>query len=59
MHERELAGYGVDFTAAADEYMAGKEYKLDSGRNTRDAKKRRVINDYNEDYERWKLTFSM
>ena len=37
--------------------MSGKEYKLDSGRNTRDAKKRQIARDYLDNYRRWKLAF--
>lgn len=59
MHQRELAGIPVDFTGAASKFMEGKTYKLDTGRNTPEAKKRAVVNDYVQDYERWKAAFQM
>lgn len=58
-YERELIGDEPDFSSIADEKMEGKIYKLDSGRNTQEAKKRKVIKDYNEDYQRWKLAFKI
>lgn len=57
MYERERAGMPVDFSASAAQFMEGKVYKLDSGRNTQEAKKRQIARDYKEDYERWKLAF--
>lgn len=59
MHQRELAGIPVDFSGAAARFMEGKTYKLDTGRNTQEAKKRAVVNDYMQDYERWKAAFRM
>ena len=57
MHQRELAGIPVDFSGEASKFMEGKTYKLDTGRNTPEAKKRAVVNDYVQDYERWKAAF--
>lgn len=57
MYEREQAGIPVDFSAAAMNFMEGKTYQLKSGRNTPDAKKRQIANDYMKDYERWKLAY--
>ena len=54
---QELLGDTIDFLAVAEEQMRGKEYKLDSGRNTRDAKKRQIARDYLDNYRRWKLAF--
>ena len=54
--EEMLEGY-VDFNDAAAEFMEGKVYKLDSGRNTPEAKKRQIANDYFQDYQRWKAAF--
>lgn len=54
---QELLGDTIDFLAVAEEQMSGKEYKLDSGRNTRDAKKRQIARDYLDNYRRWKLAF--
>lgn len=59
MYERERAGMPVDFSAAAAQFMEGKTYKLDKGRNTPEAKKRQLARDYLEDYERWKLAFAI
>lgn len=59
MYQRELAGIPVDFSGAASKFMEGKTYKLDTGRNTPEAKKRAVVNDYLQDYERWKAAFLM
>jgi len=59
MYERERAGMPVDFSAAAAQFMEGKTYKLDRGRNTPEAKKRQLTRDYLEDYERWKLAFAI
>lgn len=59
MYERERAGMPVDFSAAATQFMEGKTYKLDRGRNTPEAKKRQLTRDYLEDYERWKLAFAI
>ena len=59
MYERERAGMPVNFSAAAAQFMEGKTYKLDSGRNTPEAKKRQLTRDYLEDYERWKLAFAI
>ncbi|MBP5462713.1 MAG: hypothetical protein J6Y20_11420 [Lachnospiraceae bacterium] len=57
-YERELAGFPVNFLDAAERFMDGKEYNLESGRNTRSAYQRRVARDYLKDYEIWKMTFA-
>lgn len=56
-YERERMGEKLDFDKIVDEQMKGKTYKLDSGHNTQDAKKRKLVNDYIEDYQRWKFVF--
>lgn len=58
-YERELIGETPDFSSVAADKMEGKTYKLDSGRNTLESKKRKVVKDYNEDYQRWKLAFKI
>ena len=58
-YERERAGIPVNFSDAAAQFMEGKTYKLDTGRNTPEAKKRKVAKEYLADYERWKLAFSI
>lgn len=59
MYERERAGLPIDFTGAASRFMEGRTYKLDSGRNTPEAKKRAITNDYMQDYQRWKAAFAI
>lgn len=58
-YEAERAGMPVDFMAAAEEFMEGKTYKLDSGRNLIGAKQRQLASDYLEDYNRWKDAYSI
>ena len=55
-YEAELAGVPVDFSGVAADFMQGKTYKLESGRNTPMAKQRKLAADYTVDYERWKAT---
>ena len=55
----ELSGVPVDFSEAAEEFMEGKEYKLESGRNTLAAKKRAVMRDFQNDYVRWKAAMPL
>lgn len=57
LYERERAGYAVNFAGAAEDFMIGREYKLDSGRNTIEAKRRQIMRDFQADYDRWKLVF--
>ena len=57
MYEQEIIGVPPDFNAIAYQQMEGKTYKLDSGRNTMEAKRRQLVRDYEEDYERWKLAW--
>lgn len=58
-YEAERAGMPADFLAAAEEFMEGKTYKLDSGRNLIGAKQRQLASDYLEDYNRWKEAYSI
>lgn len=58
-YERELIGEEPRFLSVAGERMRDKTYKLDSGRNTIDAKQRSIAKDYSADYERWKLAFKI
>lgn len=57
MYEQETIGVPPDFNAIVSQQMEGKTYKLDSGRNTIEAKHRQLVRDYEEDYERWKLAW--
>lgn len=57
MYEQEIIGVPPDFNAIVSQQMEGKTYKLDSGRNTIEAKHRQLVRDYEEDYERWKLAW--
>lgn len=56
-YELERAGCPVSFEDVADGFIGDKVYKLDRGRNTQDAKKRQIMNDYMQDYQRWKAAF--
>lgn len=58
-YEAERAGMPADFMAAAEQFMEGKTYKLDSGRNLIGAKQRRVAVEYLEDYKRWKEAYAI
>lgn len=58
-YEMELAGVPVSFDDLASKFMAGKTYKLDSGRNKIGAKHRKIASDYLSDYRRWKETLSV
>lgn len=58
-YEREAIGEQPNFNAIAAQQMEGKVYKLDSGRNTIDAKRRQLAKDYMDDYQRWKLAFKI
>lgn len=59
MLENERSGMSVDFTYLAEEFMAGKEYNLSSGRSLIGAKTRRMAGEYQKDYERWKQAYSV
>lgn len=59
MYERERAGIPVDFSDAAERFVEGKTYQLDSNHKTLKSKKRQIAKDYLEDYERWKLAFKI
>lgn len=58
-YEAERAGTAPDFMEAAQSFMEGKSYKLDSGRNLIGAKQRQLASDYLEDYNRWKEAYSI
>lgn len=57
VYENEQMGIEPDFSSIVSQQIEGKLYKLDSGRNTQDAKKRQLVHDYLEDYQRWKLAY--
>lgn len=56
-YENEQMGIEPDFSSIVSQQLEGKTYKLDSGRNTQEAKKRQLVHDYLEDYQRWKLAY--
>jgi len=56
MYEDEIAGFNPDFYGFVLKKYGGKQYKLDSGRNTVESKYRKIAREYLEDYERWKMT---
>lgn len=58
-YEAERAGMPVDFMAAAADFMDGKTYNLERGRNLIGAKQRRVAKGYMTDYSRWKEAYSI
>lgn len=58
IYERERAGVPVDFSEAAVSFMEGKTYVL-CGREKIKHKQNRIERDYMEDYQRWKLAFSI
>lgn len=58
MYEHERAGLPVDFSQAANEFISGRDYTL-NGRIKLAHKQNRVARDYMEDYQRWKLAFSI
>lgn len=58
MYERERAGVPVDFSDAAVNFMSGKTYAL-NGREKIEHKQNRIEREYMEDYQRWKLAFSI
>lgn len=58
IYERERAGVPVDFSEAAVNFMEGKTYVL-CGREKIEHKQNRIERDYMEDYQRWKLAFSI
>lgn len=58
MYECELAGIEPNFSGVVAKITENKTYKLDSGRNTREAKMRKLSYEYMTDYRRWKLTLN-
>lgn len=56
-YEKEQIGIEPDFYGIVCIEKGDKVYKLDSGRNTQEAKKRQLASDYQEDYQRWKLAY--
>jgi len=57
-YEMERAGVPVNFSEAAQRVMDGKNYSL-NGREKIVHKQNRIERDYMEDYQRWKLAFSI
>lgn len=58
-YEAERMGMPPDFMDAAERFMQGKTYKLDSGRNKIGARQRRIAGEYRADYNRWKEAYSI
>ena len=58
MYERERAGLPVDFTGVAAELMSSKAYVI-KGRTKIEHRQNQRARDYMEDYQRWKLAFSI
>ena len=57
MKEREMAGYGADFSEATEAFMRGREYKLDKNGGTIESIRGRILSDYEKDYRQWKTAF--
>lgn len=55
-YENEQIGIDPSFYGFVCIEKEGVKYKLDSGKNTQEAKLRQRARDYAEDYQRWKLT---
>jgi len=58
VYEQERAGIPANFSNAAVSYMEGKTYTL-YGREKIEHRQNRIERDYMEDYQRWKLAFSI
>ena len=58
IYERERAGVPVDFSDAAVSFMEGKTYLL-GDREKLVHRQNKIERDYMEDYQRWKLAFSI
>lgn len=58
MYERERAGIPVNFSEVATDFMSGKTYHVSGSVKVEHLKKRKE-RDYMEDYQRWKLAFSI
>lgn len=58
-YEKELMGIEPDFKSVVLQQSGNRIYKLDSGRNTQEAKHKQLAHDYLEDYQRWKLAFKI
>lgn len=58
MYERERAGLPIDFTSVAADLMADKTYVI-KGRTKLEHRQRQRGRNYMEDYQRWKLAFSI
>lgn len=61
MFENERAGMTVNFNEAASEYVDAREYKTDgvNGERSLIYRKNKIAKDYMDDYQRWKLAFSV
>lgn len=60
MYEQEISGREVNFEAIAAEFMEGKVYNFEkSGGKNYGIRKREIARDFFEDYQRWKLAFSL
>lgn len=55
MYEKERAGIPVDFSEDAKRFMAGKTYQ----NKTRKNRQTEIEKDYEKDYQRWKMVFSV
>lgn len=58
MYELEIAGFPVDFSAAAVEFTDRKSYKSENNPKEFARMQRGIANEYKKDYEVWKMTFT-
>lgn len=56
MLEDELAGMPVDFSSVVDDKLGDFQYKVPEHGNTQEYKRKKVAENYQNDYERWKQT---
>ena len=59
VYQTEQFGDYPSFKDEADKFMNGREYKLDSCRNTRNTLRDKIARDFRKDYEDWKTSYNL
>lgn len=59
VYQTELLGDYPSFKDEADKFMDGREYKLDSCRNTRNIVRSKIARDFRKDYADWKSSYNL
>ena len=59
VYQTEQFGDYPSFKDEADKFMDGREYKLDTCRNTRNNLRDRIARDFKKDYEDWKTSYNL